>query len=100
MAGYLGVEESHFIERYTRLRQDRRGLALTEQADGACVFLQGTDCLVQPVKPQQCRDFPNRWRADESLMRLCRAKPVWVPDEAGETSSAEGPAQPLSLKAP
>lgn len=100
MAGYLGVKESLFIERYTRLRQDRRGLALTEQADGACVFLQGTNCIVQPVKPQQCRDFPNRWRADESLMRLCRAKPVWVPDEAGETHPAGNTLQPLPLKAP
>ncbi|NBT90581.1 MAG: YkgJ family cysteine cluster protein, partial [Verrucomicrobia bacterium] len=29
--------------------------------DGACIFLEGQDCRIQPVKPQQCRDFPNAW---------------------------------------
>ena len=55
----------------------RSGLALTDQANGACVFLVGDDCRVNPVKPQQCRDFPNLWNfpgAEQS----CRAKPVEV----------------------
>ena len=61
LAAYKGVSEHEFIERFTRLRVDRRGLALKEQPDGACIFLEGRDCAVQPVKPQQCREFPNRW---------------------------------------
>lgn len=63
MAAFLGMGEDEFIQRYTRLRQDRRGLALAEQEGGACVFLEGRDCLVQAVKPRQCREFPNGWRA-------------------------------------
>ena len=61
LAAFRGVSEKDFIEQFTRLRHDRRGLALREQPDGACIFLAGKDCAVQPVKPQQCRDFPNRW---------------------------------------
>lgn len=61
LAVFKKMSEGEFIERFTRLRADRRGLALVEQPDGACVFLEGRDCAVQPVKPQQCRDFPNAW---------------------------------------
>ena len=58
---HLGLAEDDFIQRYTRLRADRRGLSLIDQPDGACIFLDGQDCRIQPVKPQQCRDFPNAW---------------------------------------
>jgi Fe-S-cluster containining protein len=61
LAAWLQLPEDEFIQRYTRLTADRRGLSLTEREDGACVFLQDRDCLVQPVKPRQCRDFPNGW---------------------------------------
>ena len=58
---HLGLAEDDFIQRYTRLRADRRGLSLIDQPDGACIFLDGQDCRIQAVKPQQCRDFPNAW---------------------------------------
>ncbi len=58
---HLDLKEDDFIQRYTRLRADRRGLSLIDQPDGACIFLKGQDCRIQPVKPQQCRDFPNAW---------------------------------------
>jgi Fe-S-cluster containining protein len=77
MADHLGLAEADFIATYTRLNAARSGLALTDQANGACVFLVGNDCRVNPVKPQQCRDFPNLWNfpgAEQS----CRAKPVEV----------------------
>jgi Fe-S-cluster containining protein len=61
LAAFQGVSESGFIQQFTRLRQDRRGLALLEKPGGECLFLAGENCAVQPVKPQQCRDFPNRW---------------------------------------
>jgi Fe-S-cluster containining protein len=74
MAAFLGVSELAFIERYTRLRPDRRGLALQDAPGGACVFLAGRDCRVQPVKPQQCRDFPNGWNFP-GFEKICRALP-------------------------
>lgn len=74
MAAYRGLSENEFTERFTRLREDRRGLVLTEKPNGECIFLDGIDCSVQPVKPQQCRDFPNRWNFP-GFEKLCRAIP-------------------------
>ncbi|MCC7374659.1 MAG: YkgJ family cysteine cluster protein [Verrucomicrobiales bacterium] len=74
IAEFLGLAEREFIERHTRLRTDRRGLSLLERADGACEFLDGLDCRLQAVKPQQCRDFPNRW-SFEGFEKFCRAIP-------------------------
>ena len=61
ISNFLGLSEIDFIEKFTRLRPRRDGLALTDQPDGACIFLQGRDCRIQPVKPIQCSGFPNEW---------------------------------------
>lgn len=74
MAAYKGLSESDFIEKYTRLRWDRGGLALKEQPDHACIFLEGESCAVQPVKPQQCREFPNLWNFP-GFEKICHAIP-------------------------
>ena len=74
LAGFLDLPMTAFTERYTRLREDRLGLALTDRPDGACVFLEDAPvtCRVQLVKPRQCRDFPFAWRY-ENLERVCPA---------------------------
>jgi Fe-S-cluster containining protein len=74
LATFLGLGQGEFIERYTRLRDDRRGLSLVERPSGECVFLTGNDCSVQPVKPQQCRDFPNLWNFP-GFEKICHAIP-------------------------
>ena len=74
LAAFKGITEHEFIQKYTRLRQDRRGLALKEQPDGACIFLEGDDCSVQSVKPQKCREFPNLWNF-EGFEKSCHAIP-------------------------
>ena len=61
LAAFKGITKNEFIQQFTRLRWDRGGLALQEKPDGGCIFLEGNDCAVQSVKPQQCRDFPNLW---------------------------------------
>ncbi len=61
IAVHMGLSEADFIERHTRLRPNRDGLALNDKPSGECFFLEGRDCLVQPVKPEQCRGFPNSW---------------------------------------
>jgi uncharacterized protein len=61
MAAFKGLSEGAFIQRFTRVRADRQGLALLDKPNGECVVLEGIDCAVQPVKPRQCRDFPNLW---------------------------------------
>lgn len=74
LAAFRGLSEHDFIQQFTRLRADRQGLALMDKANGECVFLEGGNCAVQPVKPQQCRDFPNRWNFP-GFEQSCRAEP-------------------------
>ena len=63
IAGELGLDVTEFTERYTRLAKYRDGLSLMEQDDGACIFLSAQgDCLIEAVKPLQCRQFPFVWR--------------------------------------
>ena len=80
LAAFKDLSEFDFIQRYTRLRQDRRCLVLQDKPNGECIFLEGNDCSVQPVKPQQCRDFPNLWNFP-GFETICRAVPKMVDDE-------------------
>jgi hypothetical protein len=59
LASFKGLSEYQFIQEFTRLTEDRRGLALKDKPNGECIFLEGNDCAVQAVKPQQCREFPD-----------------------------------------
>jgi Fe-S-cluster containining protein len=79
LAAFKHVSDYDFIQQFTRLRHDRRGLALQENSDGSCVFLEGNDCSVQPVKPQRCRDFPNLWNFP-GFEKVCHALPHRVND--------------------
>ena len=66
IARFLGVPEEEFLAGSTRLSPDRQWLSLNERPDGSCIFLtSGADgvaaCGIDPVKPRQCRDFPEHW---------------------------------------
>jgi Fe-S-cluster containining protein len=74
LAAFRERSEHDFIQQFTRLTSDRRGLALMDKPNGECVFLEGGACSVQPVKPQQCRDFPNLWNFP-GAGDACRAIP-------------------------
>ena len=93
LAAFKGVSEHDFIQQFTRLRKDRQGLALQEKANGECIFLEGDDCSVQPVKPQQCRDFPNLWNFP-GFEKVCRAIPVELGAEEFARRIAESRKQP------
>lgn len=80
MADHLGLTEREFVQRFTRLRPDRKGLALKDKENGECLFLDGDNCRVQSVKPQQCRDFPNLWRFP-GFESKCHAIPMEIADE-------------------
>src|SRR5262249_8082354 len=80
LAAFKGLAEHEFIQKYTRLRQDRSGLALREKSNGECNFLDGIDCSRQPVKQQQCKDFPNLWNFP-GFEKQCRAIPKLVGEE-------------------
>jgi len=84
ISGFLNLEEEVFIQQYTRLRTDRKGLSFVEQADDSCIFLIGNDCQINEVKPQQCRDFPNKWNFP-GWRQVCDAIPVKTGMAAGST---------------
>lgn len=99
-AAFLGLELQAFIQRYTRLRADRKGLAFEVRPNGECIFLEGENCAVQPVKPQQCRDFPNLWNFPGFEMS-CRAVPRRVNEEEWRQLVAEATGRaPGSLTPP
>lgn len=63
IAAFLQMDVPTFTDKYAMLTADRRGLSLTEQTDGACVFYDDNppSCRIEPVKPSQCRLFPVNW---------------------------------------
>lgn len=77
IAAHLGMEDDGFIQLHTRLRTDRAGLSLLENPDHSCIFLEGKECRINDVKPQQCRDFPNKWNFP-GWRQVCEAIPVPV----------------------
>ncbi len=77
LAAFKQLGEVDFIQQFTRLSTDRKGLSLLEKPNGECVFLVGDDCSVQSVKPQQCRDFPNLWNFP-GFEKTCHAIPRLV----------------------
>ena len=74
---FVGLSEYDFIQKYTRLRPRRDGLALIDKPNGECVFLDGIDCTIQAVKPRQCRGFPNEWNFP-GWEKTCEAIPVAI----------------------
>lgn len=81
IAEFLKLTEQQFIEQYTQLAPDRRGLVLVDAPDGACIFLSPDNrCRIHPVKPRQCNDFPKTWDAPPELMARCQGH--FVEDEA------------------
>lgn len=81
IARHLGLSEHDFIQRFTRLRPGRDGLALIDKGpppggeyNHECIFLEGRDCAIQPVKPAQCAGFPNAWNFP-GWREVCEAVP-------------------------
>ena len=79
LAAFKGLADFDFIQQFTRVSASRKGLALLDKLNGECVFLEGDNCAVQAVKPQQCRDFPNLWNFP-GFADVCRAVPRLVSD--------------------
>jgi Fe-S-cluster containining protein len=80
IAAFRGLSDFDFVQQFTRLASDRKGLALQDKPNGECIFLHGSDCAINPVKPQQCRDFPNLWNFP-GFRQTCRAREVILNDE-------------------
>jgi Fe-S-cluster containining protein len=94
---FLQLPETDFIQRYTRLRPNRDGLALIDQPDESCIFLEGQDCRIQPVKPHQCRGFPNTWNFP-GWREVCQA--IELPHPSPQLPRTNESATPITKKKP
>ena len=86
VARFVGLSEEGFIQQYMRLRTDRKGLSLIEKPNNECIFLEGNVCLIQPVKPRQCKGFPNEWNFP-GWRNECEAIPVPRKPEPDQSTS-------------
>lgn len=75
---FLNMEVTDFVERYTEINPNRSSLVLKNKANGECIFLDGMNtCIVNKVKPFQCKGFPNTWNFPK-WRDVCEAKPVEI----------------------
>ena len=76
IAAFLHIPEQEFLDSFTRLTPDRRHLSLLEKEDGSCQWFDDSGslpaCMIEPVKPQQCRDFPLKWNFP-GWQKLCKS---------------------------
>ena len=76
IAEFLDMPVDELIDKFTTLTHDRQDLTLVEQPNQHCIFLdEAGDCIVYPVRPQQCRDFPNKWNFP-GFEKKCNAERV------------------------
>ncbi len=75
IAGFLGLTENEFLDRFTRLRTNRQGLSLIEKENHECIMLDGNVCRIHSVKPAQCSGFPNKWNF-LGWRQVCEATPT------------------------
>ena len=103
IAAFFELTVPEFIETYTMLTKDRRGLSLIENDQGYCIFLtRAGTCQIQPVKPGQCEQFPNFWNFP-GFREKCEAIDTWEEEtdhgrsvqtrdtDAGQSISNTGP---------
>lgn len=76
IASFLKLSVYDFVAEFTDLRANRNGLTLKEKPGShTCIFLKGKDCEINPVKPEQCKGFPNEWNF-KGWRESCEAIPV------------------------
>jgi Fe-S-cluster containining protein len=83
MAAHLEMSEADFIAQHTRLAPNRKQLALLDQENGSCEFLEGDRCRVYAVRPKQCSSFPFAWTVQEGCPALDQLKAQY--DDASES---------------
>jgi Fe-S-cluster containining protein len=74
LSAALGLAVEAFLEGYTDLSPTRSGLVLKGEPHAPCRFLTEDNlCQVHLARPQQCRDYPERWRSAD-IEAVCLAE--------------------------
>ncbi len=82
IADFLSMEVYGFTNEYTELLPDRSALTLTEFENGDCIFFrEDSGCMINSVKPKQCRDFPFYWRFDNWENECAGAKELYCKNQ-------------------
>jgi Fe-S-cluster containining protein len=63
IANFLKVSMDKIIDDFCELQGKR--LVLKGYGDEDCVFLKKDGCIIYPVRPMQCRTFPEGWKEGE-----------------------------------
>jgi Fe-S-cluster containining protein len=66
IAEFLGMPEFEFVNEFCEV-EDRRKLVLKKHPEESCIFLTPEGCRIHASKPQQCLDFPVKWRTPASF---------------------------------
>lgn len=73
---FLKINPFDFIQEFCEILPSRGGLGLISRPNHECIFLEGKNtCKIQPVKPDQCSGFPNRWNFS-GWEKMCEAIPI------------------------
>lgn len=64
IAAYLNFEIPFFLDHYCDIIRPRFSLKSFE--NGACFFLNDYGCIIYDVRPQQCKDFPHKWKTKDA----------------------------------
>ncbi len=91
IADYLQKPVEEFYLWFTKKLDDR--LCLVDGDDENCVFIENSRCLIYPVRPQQCRDYPfwpeiistiKRWEQEKSVCPGIGKGKTYTKDEIDE----------------
>jgi uncharacterized protein len=72
LAGFLDLTEHDFIQRYTEIARNRRGLVIRGDPALPCLFLNDSRCTIYAARPEQCASYPVQWR-NQGRDRLCKS---------------------------
>ncbi len=62
VADSFGMTPDAFINAYMDITPDRHSLTLISKGNDDCIFFDAPNCChIYPLRPTQCRSFPNKW---------------------------------------
>jgi uncharacterized protein len=68
LAQYFKMDQNQFVA--THCKREGEDWVLRVNPDESCVFLTDSGCSIYEARPNQCRDFPRKWR-DKECFTYC-----------------------------
>ncbi len=79
ISDFLGIKPEVFLEKFCENKMGR--VVLKSKPNSECIFLTKSGCKIYPVRPEQCKTFPFKWKypgaeSECLLLRLKLVSPV------------------------